>query len=209
MAKHLQEMRVTRIDLLRHGECEGGDIFRGHFDAALSSAGHVQMQKACDPHCSPWQVVFSSPLQRCWRFAQGLTSAPVSDARLQEMSFGDWDGRQITDVWREDHARISAWSRNPATNTPPNGEPLAQVAARVGSFINESLQQHSGKHLLFITHGGIIRVLLCQVLGMPLAHANRWQVPYGCFTQLAVYEQPLNKEPPLFQLVCHNSLVAQ
>lgn len=209
MAKRPQEMRVTRIDLLRHGECEGGDIFRGHFDAALSPAGFAQMQNACTPHCSPWQVVFSSPLQRCWQFAQGLTPGAVSDARLQEMSFGDWDGQAIADVWRDDHTRIAAWSRNPATSTPPNGEPLQRVGARVGAFLSHCLQQHSGKHLLLVTHGGIIRVLLCQVLGMPLAHANRWQVPYGCFTQLAVYEQPLSQEPPLFQLVCHNVLGAQ
>lgn len=213
MAKRLQEMSVTHIDLLRHGECDGGDIFRGHFDAELSAAGLVQMQNACKVHGSSAQVVFSSPLRRCWHFArnfsQELAVDAVSDARLQEMSFGDWDGKNIADVWRDDHARIAAWSRNPAASTPPNGEPLHQVSTRVTTFLSDCLLHHRGKHILLVTHGGIVRVLLCQILGMPLAHANRWQVPYGCVTKLAVYEEPNSDAPPLFQLVCHNPAAAQ
>ena len=38
----MAETIATTIDLLRHGECEGGAIFRGHLDVALAEAGLAQ-----------------------------------------------------------------------------------------------------------------------------------------------------------------------
>ena len=36
-------MQTTRVILLRHGECEGGDILRGQVDVCLSEQGKLQM----------------------------------------------------------------------------------------------------------------------------------------------------------------------
>lgn len=175
----------TRIDLLRHGECEGGAIFRGHNDVALTPAGRGQMQQAI-AKAGSWQQVISSPLRRCRSFAVDLS--PVRfDERLREMTFGGWDGRLIEEVWRDDEVLISAWSRDPSIVTPPGGEPLAAVATRVMACFAELLEQHRGQQLLLITHGGVIRVLLSQLLGMPLSHAGRIHVPYAALASVAVY----------------------
>lgn len=204
MANQSLNTEVTRIDLLRHGQCEGGEIFRGRLDAKLTPEGFTQMQDACK--AGEWHTVISSPLQRCWYFARDLSSAAVADSRLQEMSFGDWDGKIISEVWRDDYERISSWAKNPAASCPPNGELLHEVAARVDNFLVDCLCDYRGKNILLVTHGGIVRVLLTQALGMPLAYANRWDVPYGCVTRLAVYHDPLQHQPPWFQLISHNRM---
>lgn len=204
MAEPRQSMTVTQIDVLRHGQCEGGDIFRGHFDAQLTAAGLVQMQAACAGSKILWDVIISSPLQRCWHFAQSCAPSTTSvrtDGRLKEMSFGDWDGKNIADVWHSDEARIAAWSRDPSSVTPPNGEPLVAVDQRVAQFLEDCVNQHHGQKILLVTHGGIIRVLLTRILGMPLAHANRWEVPYGCLSRLAIYHYQNEQR---CQLVAHN-----
>lgn len=206
VAKSVSEMAATRIDVLRHGQCEGGEIFRGHFDAKLTDGGLAQMQVAYQAGQCEWDVIISSPLQRCWQFANSLGSikaSPVVDVRLQEMSFGDWDGANIAEVWQRDYERVAAWSRNPAESTPPNGEPLATVAARVAAFFADCVAEHRGKNILLVTHGGIVRVLLTHILGMPLAHANRWEVPYGCLSRIAVYHDQNDQRA---QLVSHNSI---
>lgn len=206
MGKTPLDLMVTQIDLLRHGECEGGDIFRGHFDARLTAAGLQRMQTVATASKTTWQTVLSSPLQRCRQFAEGLapcTATVVTDARLQEMSFGDWDGKKIADIWRDDEARISAWSRDPTAVTPPNGEPLAEVNQRVASFLTDCISAYAGQKILLVTHGGIIRVSLTHLLGMPLAHTNRWEVPYGCFSRVAIYHQ---QQEQRCQLVAHNFL---
>ena len=40
--------RVTTIDFLRHGECEGGNIYRGSTDVVLSRCGYRQMERVTD-----------------------------------------------------------------------------------------------------------------------------------------------------------------
>lgn len=207
MGKTPGDVMVTQIDLLRHGECEGGDIFRGHFDARLTASGLSRMQAVTAASQTTWDTVCSSPLQRCWQFTEGLAPRSVTvvaDKRLQEMSFGDWDGKKIADIWRDDEPQISAWSHDPTAFTPPNGEPLAEVNQRVASFLTDCISAYAGQKILLVTHGGIIRVLLTQLLGMPLAHANRWEVPYGCFSRVAIYHQ--QKKEQRCQLVAHNCM---
>ncbi|MGS0730603.1 histidine phosphatase family protein, partial [Shewanella sp. 0m-11] len=39
-------MQTTKVILLRHGECDGGNILRGQVDVALTELGQLQMKKA-------------------------------------------------------------------------------------------------------------------------------------------------------------------
>lgn len=192
---------VTRIDLLRHGECEGGHIFRGHNEVPLSANGLAQMHKAI-ANAGPWSYIISSPLQRCRVFAEQLDSAPVAfDARLREVGFGVWEGRPVEEVWRTDTDTITAWNRDPTSVTPENGEPLTQVAARVMACFQELVRRHRGERLLLVTHGGVIRVLLSQLLAMPLSCAGRIHVPYAALSTVVVYHQKTGEH---IKLLGHN-----
>lgn len=192
---------VTRIDLLRHGECEGGHIFRGHNEVPLSAKGLAQMHKTIAT-AGPWSYIFSSPLQRCRIFAEQLSGAPVQfDERLREVGFGVWEGRPVEEVWRTDTDTITAWNLDPTSVTPVNGEPLTQVAARVRACVQELVQRHRGERLLLVTHGGVIRVLLSQLLAMPLSCAGRIHVPYAALSTVVVYHQETGEQ---IKLLGHN-----
>ena len=180
---------VTRIDLLRHGECEGGQIFRGHNEVPLSANGLMQMHKAI-VNAGPWSHIVSSPLRRCRIFAEQLSSAPVEfDERLREVGFGVWEGQLVDDVWRTDTDTITAWNLDPTSAPPVGGEPLTEVATRVMACFQELVQRHRGGRLLLVTHGGVIRVLLSQLLAMPLSCAGRIHVPYAALSTVVVYHQ--------------------
>lgn len=198
----------SRIDLLRHGVCTGGDIFRGTCDVALSADGFAQMQQAAD-QCAGWSLIVTSPLQRCAHFAKTLAHSRsvdcVVDERLREMDFGDWEGQEIAVVWRDDTVRAQAWTRDPSSCTPPNGESLASLTQRVTDCIDDLLRDYRGQHLLLVTHGGVIRAALGQVLGMPLSYLNRLDVPYACLSTLAVYNDGATQ---ISQLLGHNRLIA-
>ncbi len=64
---------VTTVDLLRHGEPEGGNKYRGALDDPLSELGWAQMRAATGDRC-PWQAIVSSPLRRCAAFARELAN---------------------------------------------------------------------------------------------------------------------------------------
>ena len=182
---------TTQLDILRHGECEGGNIFRGTTDVPLAEKGLVNMHSACEKVSEPWQVVISSPLIRCHEFAkaqsQRLSLPLVVDDRLREMSFGDWEGQDIEQVWQEQSNLMQAWAKDPSKSPPPNGEVLSDVFARVNDCYNELLCDHRGKKILLVTHGGVIRVLLAHLLEMPQSKIQRLDVPYASISRVSVY----------------------
>ena len=181
----------TLINLLRHGEPKGGSKYRGSLDDPLSQEGWRQMQTAVQGH-PPWNAIISSPLQRCAAFAEALgqqLSTPVTlEKRLQEMSFGRWEGRTATEIMADDRQRLTLFWKNPLENPPPGGEDLSNFHQRVNSAWHDLLEQYKDRSLLIVAHGGVIRMSVCQVLQMPLQHLSRVVVEYASLTQIRIDE---------------------
>lgn len=101
--------------------------------------------------------IISSPLQRCEQLAKALCGlqpdlAYKTDPRLQEMDFGNWEGR----AWQHiAPAELQAWTDGFAHHAVGgNGESTMQVMARVASAFDEL--QGPGD-TLWVTHAGVIR----------------------------------------------------
>lgn len=185
----------TRIDLLRHGRCEGGDIFRGSTDVALTAEGLASMRAQIARHAAPpWQRIVSSPLQRCRSFAeetaQQLALPLAVDPDLREMHFGDWEGREIAELWEAD-PQLKLWSQDPGRHSVPGGETLAAFAERVNRALENLLASHKGEHLLVITHGGVIRLLLTQAQSLARNQLREMEVPYAHIAQLEYRDRRL------------------
>ncbi|MBC7974081.1 MAG: histidine phosphatase family protein, partial [Myxococcales bacterium] len=56
------------------------------------------------------------------------------DARLCELDFGDWDGRDWADIAVTE---IDAWCAEFARHAPGGGEPVAALLARCAAFIDD------------------------------------------------------------------------
>ena len=134
------------IDLLRHGACSDGQIYRGSTDSALSELGWAQMQaqiqeQISDDNVSPWQVIYSSTLQRCQlpaqRLAERLDVPLVLAPQLREIDFGDWDGKLQQQIWEQNSAQVLAFWKDPEAAPPPAGESIQHFQQRV----LEQLQQ--------------------------------------------------------------------
>lgn len=170
-----------RVGLLRHGEVEGGSRFRGHTDDALTAIGLQQMHAATDG--KHWDRVISSPLTRCAAFANAFAdrhSLPLTfDARLKEMYFGIWEGCTAAELMAIDADALIRFWNAPDKYPPPCGEPLARFQARVLDAWNDIVIGHAGQRVLVVTHGGVIRALLCHVLKQPLAQLQTFEVEHG------------------------------
>lgn len=182
--------KVTTVDLLRHGEVEGGECFRGWQDDPLTPKGWQQMY---DTVATPpkWQHIISSPLQRCATFAAELSdkyNCPVEYvAGLREMSFGGWEGKTTAELLETDKQRLELFWQDPLTHAPPSGENAQQFAKRVLYSWAQLLESYQGQHILLVTHAGVIRVILTHILNMPLADMFRLHVPYACGSRLCIY----------------------
>lgn len=181
-------IETTTIDLLRHAECEGGDIFRGALDVALSVTGWQRM-RAVAARGAGWQRIVASPMRRCRGFAEWLAAErglPLAvDDRLREMSFGDWEGVAVARIWEEQAEAATAWFADPNANPPPGGEALSTLQQRARAALADVLQHYRGQHVLLVTHGGVMRVLIGHALDMPPAAINRLDLPWACLSRLA------------------------
>jgi alpha-ribazole phosphatase len=197
-------VHTTTIDLLRHGQCEGGEIFRGSTDVSLTKQGWQQMHQSLAGSES-WDRIISSTLTRCSAFSSDLADKESLELslfdELQEIHFGDWEGQLRETVQREQGELLRAFWNDPVTAAPPNGEPIVAFQLRVTSCLNKLLQQYPGEHMLLVTHGAVIRVVMCELLNMPLTSLASISVPYACLTRFKIYHLKNNK--PWVQLCFH------
>ncbi|WP_345841283.1 histidine phosphatase family protein [Shewanella algae] len=229
----MAEHRQLNIYLLRHGECEGGEIIRGRSDVALSDEGKAQMWRSWRAISSALEqlpsqperlALLSSPAQRCQAFAAELKAdmpdyfpAPLQQHDwLWELDFGDWDGMKVASVYQQHSEAAKAFWRDPVANTPPGGESLPAFRSRVldgwqtmvqrwlareansseGSGLQDSGSKGSGSSAsadaaLILTHSGVIRLLLAEILlpGQmpPAAVFNALELPYAAWVRITLY----------------------
>lgn len=173
---------MLELELLRHGETEQGGGLRGSLDDALTAQGWAQLRAAVQG-AGPWDRLISSPLQRCARFAEELAVAralPLHyEPGLQELHFGDWEGRSAAALMETDAEALGRFWADPYAFTPPNGEPLLQFEARVLGALQRLGAAHSGECLLLVTHGGVMRLLLARARGLPRNELLQVNVGYA------------------------------
>lgn len=199
------------IYLVRHTEVAvGRSVAYGQSDVALSES-YAEQRDHLLRHLPPAPaVIFTSPLSRCRRLADDLvkslttgssietapgqtalagTHRPLvrSDDRLKEFFFGDWEMIPWTDI---DADALATWRSDFVTIPTPNGENFGDLSARVRAFWQDSVlpltQTGHNRPVLIVSHGGVIRTLLCLFLDLPLQNAYRLNLDYGAVSKVTL-----------------------
>ena len=91
----------------------------------------------------------------------------------------------LVSEWRKVAAeQFAAFRKNLSALAPPNGEDYLSFKTRVLGAWREILTRPDGSHLLIVTHGGVLRVILPTVLGMPLNRSFPLHIPFACFSRV-------------------------
>ena len=191
---------LTTVDFIRHGEVAGGSYYRGRTDDPLTKRGWQQMNAVVVGRS--WDQIITSPLHRCLDFAQQInrkTSIPVStDSSWQEIDFGDWEGKTAEQINADTLIRFY---QDPVNNTPENGESYTNFLSRINQSWDNLIKTHGGKHLLVITHAGVICSLFSLLLGLPVEKIFNLQVDHASLTRF----QCFHDDPDNFvKLIFHN-----
>lgn len=181
---------TTLLDLIRHGEPEGGPMFRGSKDDPLSEQGWQQMHAAI-ASTDHWDAIVSSPMARCQRFAETLAkqqNIPLHiEHELREIGFGEWEGLTAEQVEAGYGDRLNRFWKDPINFLPPGGEPVTDFYDRVIHSIHRWQEKLSGQKVLVVCHGGVIRMALADVLGIPLEKSfTGFAVPYACRSRIQI-----------------------
>jgi len=162
-----------RLLLARHGESvwNAEKRFQGHTDIALSDRGRAQAE-ALGRALRGYHVAaaYVSPFHRARETAElALRESGISPTiieELRELSLGDWEGCTVDEVRAREGDPYRAWLRAPHDCPPPNGEPLPVVSERVRAAVDRIAAAHpNGEDVLIVSHGGVISVYACALLG--------------------------------------------
>lgn len=167
-----------KIILARHGEtpwnAEGR--YQGQEDIPLSPTGESQA-RALGERLRDVTITraVASPLSRALRTAElalgdGRASLLATDAGLMEIAHGEWEGLLASEIHARDAERMRAWRDTPQEVLMPGGESLQQVFDRAWpAFARATQGLGDTDTLLLVAHDAVNRVLLCRILGLPLA----------------------------------------
>ena len=148
-----------KIYLTRHGETLWNTQFRfqGGKDSPLTENG-IRAAKDLGKAMTDISLdrIYVSPLLRAQRtadFIKGERQIPmVTDSRLTEMFMGDWEGRSIEEVKREQGDKFRQYWEDMVHFQLPGGESFQNVYDRCKSFVQDLKKEEPG-HYLVVSHG--------------------------------------------------------
>jgi alpha-ribazole phosphatase/probable phosphoglycerate mutase len=182
---------MTHLYLVRHGETDWNaqGCYLGHRDIPLNARGCQQAEAlARRLQGIVFDSVYTSDLIRAFETATILqpTHKPVPLLWLRELNFGDFEGLTYQGIAEQYPKQVSEWQSN-ISQAPPRGESLAQLADRVMQFIEHLAIYRQEQHLLIVSHGGPLRVLLSLLLGHPLEKYWQLRLDLGSLTIISTY----------------------
>lgn len=129
------------------------------------------------PNPSEWQIIVS-PLGRAQATARVIGNALSiddlhTDARLIEITVGDWDGRLRAEIEAE---AGPAFIRTGWDFSAPNGESFESVVNRTKAWL-DSLPPEPDRHIIAVTHGVTSRVLRGVYAGLSREETLAQPVP--------------------------------
>ncbi len=195
-----------RILLIRHGRTEQHTekIFLGQTDVPLSTDGRhdafVSGQELAE--LKPLtDVIYTSDLVRASESAEiikttlglaadGYKPEIIKVPEFREMSLGDWDGRFISEVKAEFPEEYEKRGQNKLIyKRGHDDENFYDLQYRVMKKLKKlvksaCLEGKADNDIIIVAHRGVIKVIICNLLGYDLEAMETFDVPRGSITNL-------------------------
>jgi broad specificity phosphatase PhoE len=167
---------VTDLALVRHGETiwHAENRYAGSTDIPLNPRGLEQAEQLAKwAATADLAAIWMSPLRRARETAapsERATGIPARvDDRLREIHFGKAEGLTNSEIQQTFTDAFAAFQSDPVSHHLPEGEDPRDVARRAMQCFNEIQLAHPRGRVLVVTHNTVIRLALCQWLGVPLS----------------------------------------
>lgn len=187
-------MSETRLIIARHGETDFNKkgLLQGRgIDAPLNEFGHVQAQSLAG-YLVRYDTagLAASSLQRTWQTAEPYRQQTnlrlIKNEDLDEMDFGDYEGKAQADVADDLNKIHQSWQKGDVELTVPGGESPTEVFSRANEAVRKLVESHKGKTVVCILHGRLIRILLSQWLGLGLKNMHKIEHQNCAVNQLSI-----------------------
>lgn len=163
-----------RLVLVRHAEAEESARGRcyGSLDVGLSELGRSQCAALSGALANEVvAAVVASPRVRAVETAAAV-AAPhglqvTVDDDLRELDFGELEGRTYDEIAVDLPELYAAWMTTPTEVTFPGGEAYADLRTRSLAAVERLRSSQEGQTVVAVTHGGVVRAVVSESLGIP------------------------------------------
>jgi alpha-ribazole phosphatase len=175
------------IYLIRHTTpaIEKG-ICYGQTDVALKDTFEVEAEVVLPNISHGVEVIYSSPLSRCLRLANYLSvrlALPlVTDHRLKELNFGEWESKRWNDI---DPAALQFWMDDYVNVPCPGGESYQELAKRTSLFLMEVMTKKPERAAI-VTHHGTLKAIHAELKKITLVQAMEVEFSYGSVSHYVI-----------------------
>ena len=162
--------------IMRHGKTDWNAKYKlqGRTDIPLNEEGRVMAQNARTEYREiHFDLCYCSPLSRAKETAEILLEGRgipiVIDDRLQEMSFGIYEG--IENSFQIPNCPINVLFNKPESySAVESGESFEDLYKRTGEFIKEIIEPalEQGKDILIVGHGAMNLSIVSQIQQIPI-----------------------------------------
>ncbi len=143
---------------------------------------------------------------------------PIIVRSLRERNFGIWEGMSFDEIKEKYPREFEAWVGNPLKFSPMKGESTLEVKDRAIEALNWILNEHlnaqkssksgssrsnslnrlnrlnglnglNNTSIAIVAHGGINRIILCHLLGIPLENIFRIEQDFSALNIVEFYDK--------------------
>ena len=187
---------MTTFYIIRHADKERGDFYNPqlrHHDQPISQKGQQEAQKLESFFSDkPISAIYVSAYRRTGQTIEHLAQAhqltPTVDERLNEIDNGCIDGladeeiqQKFPQVWNSSIERTADFRF-------PEGETGEEAQKRIVDFLEEKRQQYSSGNIILVSHDGLIRLLMCYLMNIPVY--KRWNFQLDTCGLMEICYQP-------------------
>jgi len=161
---------MTGLLFIRHAQTDIAGTFCGHSDPPINALGQQQITQMISTltsesideiYCSDLRRAIETATPLAQTFGCQLTIA----GSLREIHFGDWEGLTWTEIEGRDPGYALRWIEAFPALPAPNGESFIAFKERVLRQIDRLLPFAETKRIAVVTHGGVMRLVLRNLLG--------------------------------------------
>jgi broad specificity phosphatase PhoE len=152
-----------------------------HQDQPISPKGRLQAQKLVS-YFSDQSIaeIYVSAYQRTGQtieyVAQAQQLTPIVDERLNEIDNGSIDGLADEEIRQRYPEAWKGYTERSADFRFPEGETGTEAQKRIVDFLEEKRQQYRSGDVILVSHDGLIRLLMCHIVGIPVYKRWNFQV---------------------------------
>ena len=176
-------MKDTVLILIRHGETLWNTQLRmqGSLDSDLTPKGESQIMALGEWMKEvPFDYLYCSDTARAHETAEAkskFTGHNLNlDKRLREKNLGVFEGLTSEEARERYPETFQQFKTAGASYVIDQGESTQQLMKRALDAIEEIRDRHPQKVAVVVTHGGVVRVLMKHVLGIPLAAPTQFLI---------------------------------